>query len=192
MKLADSFAGKYTSFGAMIRINAAAGDNTALQIEKELSFNRPIPLELGWDIVKGILIEGLNFLSGYPFNDYERLQMAHERAPLGGWILLTANDEAIRSRSRERAECPLCSMPGRVGTSCQKHGVLLRERRDMSPLDVEKRRKVMRDMVIPFLRLDHVRRLPNVSIDTSELSPDEVATSATLWLRELIAKGNLS
>jgi adenylate kinase family enzyme len=185
--LADFHVGGYTSFGGIIRDQVSKKSKGGRNIEEALAVQKPIPLELGWELLQSRFTSRLTFISGYPFRESELNCMARAGTPLSGWILLTANEESIQERLHGRSECPVCNRPADGGTVCKVHGLPFRARIDTRPEDVNKRRKVTDELVVPFLLSDRMRVLPNLSLDTSELNRVEVVSRANRWLKEFFA-----
>ncbi len=122
---------RYISFGDLKRDEIKRHTHLGSQIQFLLDRECPIPAELGYDVIKGVIKNGIpNIISGYPISIDEFRTMSRN-ALVAGVIMLYVDEPTLIMRLGTRRECPVCHLPGSIGDVCPEHNVNMIQRDDV-------------------------------------------------------------
>lgn len=93
-------------------------------------------------------------VSGYSISIKEYNAFISSYAIIVG-IHLRSDEQTIRKRFFSRAVCPVCNLPGILGSKCKIHHISMVTRGDVSENEFVKRNRLYTQRIIPFL--EHVR-----------------------------------
>lgn len=177
---------RYISFGDLKRDAIKKQTKLGTQIQLLLDSECPIPAELGYEVIKEAIGDNeINIISGYPISLDEFRAIAH-RGFVAGVIELHIDEIILIVRLGQRRECSICHLPGVIGDSCPKHNVSMIQRNDVGIDELLKRRRLYRQRIEPFLRMEEIRKIPNLCLDSSSLTREAVASQAEAWIRSTL------
>ncbi|MFH1200723.1 MAG: nucleoside monophosphate kinase [bacterium] len=176
---------QYISFGDSKRQEIALGTTIGLEIQRLLKSRCPLPAELGYSVIKNVIGNYLNIVSGYPIS-IDELNTLANHSKIIGILLLSIDEQTLIRRFSLRRECPKCQMPGVIGDSCPVHKVSMIQREDVSLKELIFRRKLYQQRIAPFLTSKVIETLPRLSLDTGVLTKEDVVCRAEKWIRETL------
>lgn len=177
---------RYISFGDLKRDEIKRHTHLGSQIQFLLDRECPIPAELGYEVIKGVIKNDIpNIISGYPISIDEFRTMSRN-ALVAGVIMLYVDEPTLIMRLGTRRECPVCHLPGSIGDVCPEHNVNMVQRDDVGIEELLKRRRLYRQRIEPFLQLEEIRQIPNLRLDSSTLAREDVASQAEMWINSIL------
>ncbi len=180
---------RYISFGDLRRDEIKQHTRLGAQIQFLLDRECPIPAELGYEVIKGAIENGvLNIISGYPIS-IDEFRVMSRSALVAGIIELCVDELTLIMRLGIRRECPVCHLPGVIGDVCPRHNVNMTQRDDVGIDELLKRRRLYHQRIDPFLQQEEIRQIPNLRLDSSTLAREDVASQAEMWINSTLNDG---
>ena len=103
-------------------------------------------------------------------------------------IVLEIDESLIPERFFNRKVCPVCQFPGREGDICPTHNVLLTKRFDCNEEELAFRLTLYRNRIKPFLESGALREYPQLVVDISRFSKNEMVEKVRSFIQTINRK----
>ena len=170
---------QYLSFGEIKRKALQNQNEIGLKIEREIQ-NGNLPPER--DCVQIILDSMRNnkiILSGFPITEQEYAVFI-EYFEIDAVISISCSEDTIRSRYKNRVDCPICNYPGEKGDFCPIHQKEMTEKNNQNKNNMESRLSLFNNRIMPFLK-KHNWTQPALAIQSTETTTKETIE----WLKTI-------
>lgn len=170
----------HVSFGDLKRRAINLGTPEGLAVQECTQAGQPVRAIDAWSIVKSGITSSNFVLTGFPINK-EELYLLLGYCQISGVVSLSLSETVIRSRYQNRAICPTCLSPGKLGDYCHKHGISLVSREDTNNDELERRLK-LNQRIVSFLHECHMLTdYSSLVLDGTE--PSKILTNRLIqWL----------
>ena len=162
---------QYLSFGEIKRRMLQDQNKIGLKIEREIQNGNLLPEK---DCVRIILDSMRNnkiILSGFPITERE-YDVFTKYFKIDAVIFINCPEDTIRSRYKNRVDCPICNYPGRKGDFCPIHQREMTEKKNQDENNMESRLSLFDNRIMLFLKR-HNWTQPILTIQSTKTTTKE-------------------
>lgn len=170
---------QYLSFGEIKRKILQDQNEIGLKIEREIQNGNPPPEKDCVQIILDSMRNNKIILSGFPITEREYAAFI-EYFKIDAVIFINCSEDTIRSRYKNRVDCPICNYPGEKGDFCPIHQKEMTEKKDQNKNNMKSRSSLFNNRIMPFFK-KHNWTQPALSIQSTETTTKETIE----WLKTI-------
>lgn len=170
---------QYLSFGEIKRKTLQNQNEIGLKIEREIQNGNPPPEKDCVQIILDSMRNNKIILSGFPITEREYVVFI-EYFEIDAVISISCLEDTIRSRYKNRVDCPICNYPGEKGDFCPIHQKEMTEKKNQDKNNMEARLSLFNNRIVPFFK-KHNWTQPTLVIQSTETTTKETIE----WLKTI-------